>query len=83
MPTQTANPLTDQVIAIIMNQMDLPKEQILPDSDFETDLGFDSLEQVEFIIAIEETFGIEVPDEDAEKIRTVQQAVARIEQSLR
>ena len=82
MTSQAANTITDQVINIIAVQLGQPKEQITPQADFTTDLGFDSLEQVEFIMAIEEAFGIEVPDEEAEQIKTVQQAIAKVERAL-
>jgi len=83
MTTQTAGSIADQIIEIIANQMSLPKEQIVPEAAFDTDLGFDSLEQVEFIMALEEAFNIQVPDEDAEQIKTVQQAISKVEQAMK
>lgn len=82
MTTQVLEPkavITD----ILLSQFKLSKEQIVATAEFSTDLGFDSLDQVEFIMAIEEAFEIDVPDEDAEQITTVQQAIDRIELSLK
>ena len=83
MTTQTSNSAADQIIDIIAKQTHIPKEKIQPEAGFDTDLGFDSLEQVEFIMALEESFNIEVPDEEAEKIKTVQQAISKVEQLIR
>jgi len=74
---------SEHIIDIIVTQFKRPREQLVPDAEFSTDLGFDSLEQVEFIIAIEEAFNIQVPDEDADQIQTIQQAIDRIEQALK
>ncbi len=82
MTTQTKNSVADQIAEIISNQIQCPKEQIVPNAEFVSDLGFDSLEQVEFIMAAEEAFNIEIPDEDAEQIKTVQQAISKIEQAI-
>lgn len=83
MKTQTTSTITDQVVEIITTQLGYPKEQIVPEADFASDLGFDSLEQVEFTMAMEEAFGIEIPDDEAEQIKTVQQAISKIEQALK
>lgn len=83
MTTHVTSTIADRIVEIIADQVKLPKEQITPEAAFETDLGFDSLEQVEFIMAIEEAFNIEVPDEEAEQIKTVQQAVSKVEQATR
>ena len=82
MTTQTSNEVTERIVDIIADQMKLPKEQIVPGATFETDLGFDSLEQVEFIMAVEEAFNIQVPDDDADQIKTVQQAISKVEHAL-
>lgn len=82
MPTQTETKLLQQVTKLISNQVDIPQEQISLDSDFQADLGFDSLELVEFIMAVEEQFHIDVPDETASEIKTVRQAVDEIEQAI-
>lgn len=83
MTTQATNTIGDQVAEIIATQLGHPKERIVPEAEFETDLGFDSLEQVEFIMAVEDAFSIEIPDDEAEKIKTVQQAISKIEQALK
>ena len=83
MTDQATNTITDQVVDIIATQLGYPKEQIVPEADFTTDLGFDSLEQVEFIMAAEEAFKIEIPDDEADQIKTVQQAISRINQALK
>jgi acyl carrier protein len=68
---------------IIVEELDVTPEQVTPDARFQEDLGADSLDVVELIMKIEERFGIEVPDTDAEKIRTVQDAVKYIESKLK
>ncbi len=56
---------------IIMEKLNVAEDQIKPEARFQEDLGADSLDVVELVMAIEEKFNIEIPDEDAEKIRTV------------
>ena len=68
-----------KVIAIIAEQLAKPEDSITESSHFVDDLGADSLDTVEIIMAIEEAFGIEIPDEDAEKIATVKAAIEYIE----
>jgi acyl carrier protein len=65
-----------------MDQVDVAEEQITLDSDFSTELGFDSLTLIEFVMSIEEQFGISVPDDEAEQIKTVRQAIDKIELAL-
>lgn len=81
MSTQTAETLSRRVIEIISNQMDIPEEQISLDSQFVADLGFDSLDRVEFVMQTEEEFDIAVPDEAGDTIITVRDAV-RVIQNL-
>lgn len=64
---------------IIAEQLGVKKEEIKPESSFIDDLGADSLDTVEVVMALEEEFGIEIPDEDAEKITTVGEAIKYIE----
>ena len=65
----------DQVRGIIAEQLGLKAEEIKNDASFVDDLGADSLDTVELVMALEEEFETEIPDEDAEKITTVQQAI--------
>ena len=64
-----------QLIKIIANQLQIDEDQVTADASFMDDLGADSLDTVELIMALEEEFNIEIPDSDAEKIRTVQDAI--------
>ena len=66
-----ANTIEEQVKEIIAEQLGVEVETIKPESKFVDDLGADSLDVVELIMAFEEKFDIEIPDEDAEKIQTV------------
>lgn len=66
---------------IIAEQLGLKKEEILNSSSFVEDLGADSLDTVELVMALEEEFDIEIPDEEAEKITTVQSAIDYIKSS--
>lgn len=65
----------DQVRGIIAEQLGLKVEEIKNDASFVDDLGADSLDTVELVMALEEEFETEIPDEEAEKITTVQQAI--------
>ena len=82
MPTQTDETLLQQVAELASSMADIPAANISPDSSFHDDLGFDSLDDVEFIMAVEEQFDIDVPDEIASEIKTISQAVDKIEQAL-
>ena len=64
-----------KVKSIIVEQLGVDEDEIKPDSAFIEDLGADSLDIVELVMAIEEEFEIEIPDEDAEKIKTVKDAI--------
>jgi|TARA_B100001029_G_scaffold169704_1_gene164858 acyl carrier protein len=65
----------DKVVDIVCNQLTVNKEDVTAESSFVEDLGADSLDTVELVMAFEEEFGAEIPDEEAEKITTVQSAV--------
>lgn len=67
--------VADKMIDIIEEQLSVDKEKIVPGASFVDDLGADSLDLVELIMAMEEEFDVEIPDEDAEKIITVQDAI--------
>ncbi len=70
----------DKVKSIIVEQLGVKPEEITPAASFIDDLGADSLDTVELIMALEEEFSIEIPDEDAEKLTTVGMAIKYIEQ---
>jgi acyl carrier protein len=63
------------MIDIIVEQLSVERDKVVPNASFVDDLGADSLDLVELIMAMEEGFDIEIPDEDAEKIATVQDAI--------
>ena len=71
----------DKVKEVIIDKLGIEDSKIESGSSFVDDLGADSLDTVELIMQLEEEFGIEIPDEDAEKITTVQAAVEYIEQN--
>ncbi|MAV29401.1 MAG: acyl carrier protein [Legionellales bacterium] len=71
--------IKDKVLSIIADQLDLDKSTIKMESSFVDDLGADSLDTVELVLALEEEFEVNIPDEEAEKITTVKQAVEKIE----
>ena len=71
--------IEDRVKDIIVEQLGVNPEQVTPSASFIEDLGADSLDTVELVMAFEEAFEIEIPDEDAEKITTVKDAVSYIE----
>lgn len=64
-----------KVKEIVVQQLGVNEDQVLPEASFLEDLGADSLDTVELVMAFEEEFGVEIPDDDAEKITTVGQAV--------
>ena len=71
----------DKVRDIVVDQLGVEADEVYIDSTFIDDLGADSLDIVELIMAFEEEFGIEIPDEAAEKIKTVQDVVSYIDQN--
>jgi acyl carrier protein len=73
----------ERVKQIIVDQLGVDAADVTPASSFVDDLGADSLDRVELIMALEETFGIEIPDEDAEKIATVQDVVDYIQKNAK
>ena len=64
-----------KVKEIVVEQLSVNADDVLPDAKFVEDLGADSLDQVELVMALEEEFDLDIPDEDAEKIRTVGNAI--------
>ncbi|MBI1912798.1 MAG: acyl carrier protein [Deltaproteobacteria bacterium] len=71
--------IENKVKKIIIDQLDVTEEEVTSQASFVDDLGADSLDTVEMVMAFEEEFSIEIPDEDAEKIKTVQDAVEYIQ----
>ncbi len=67
--------IDQEMVDIIVEQLSVEKEKVVPNASFVDDLGADSLDLVELIMAMEEGFDIEIPDEEAEKIATVQDAI--------
>ena len=70
----------EKVREIIARELSVDIDQVTTNASFMDDLGADSLDTVELVMAFEEAFGVEIPDEDAEKIRTVKDAVDYVEQ---
>jgi acyl carrier protein len=71
--------IEERVKQIIVEQLGVDEGEVTPTASFVDDLGADSLDVVELVMAFEEAFGLEIPDEDAEKIATVKDAIAYIE----
>ena len=73
--------LCDEVKEVIVEQLNVSPDEVKLESDFVEDLGADSLDVVEMIMALEEKFEIEIPDSEAEKIETVQDVIDYIEKA--
>ena len=71
--------IADKVKAIVVEQLGVAEDQVTPEAKFVEDLGADSLDQVELVMALEEEFGADIPDEEAEKLTTVGDAIAYVE----
>ncbi|MGD0021739.1 MAG: acyl carrier protein [Smithellaceae bacterium] len=67
--------LEEKVIKLVMEQLDVTREECVPEASFIDDLGADSLDLVELIMEMEEVFGIEIADEELEKIRTIKDVI--------
>ena len=74
--------IEERVKKIVCEQLGVKEEEVTTESSFVNDLGADSLDTVELVMALDEEFETEIPDEEAEKITTVQQAIAYIEAHL-
>lgn len=73
---------SEKIKSIIAEQLGVKLEEVTPEASFIDDLGADSLDTVELVMALEEEFGVEIPDEDAEKITTVGDAIKYIEEKM-
>ncbi|HEX9477431.1 MAG TPA: acyl carrier protein [Methylomirabilota bacterium] len=76
-----AKPVEERVKEIIVEQLGVEEDEVLPAAKFIEDLGADSLDTVELVMAFEEEFDLEIPDEDAEKIATVGDAISYIKEN--
>ncbi len=73
--------LEDKVTQIVVDQLGVEPAEVVPDASFVDDLGADSLDRVELVMAFEEAFALEIPDDDAEKIVTVRDAIQYIQKN--
>jgi acyl carrier protein len=74
--------VAEKIKQIVSEQLGVDEAEVTPTASFVDDLGADSLDTVELVMAFEEAFEIEIPDEDAEKIRTVQDAIAYVQKKV-
>lgn len=74
--------IQERICEIIAEQLSQDKEDVVPEASFIDDLGADSLDLVELVMHMEEEFDVEIPDEEAENIRTVQDAINYVKQHL-
>ena len=72
----------ERLIEIISKQLGVDEDNVTPDASFMEDLGADSLDTVELVMALEEEFDLEIPDSDAEKIQTVQDALNYLDENV-
>ena len=82
LPELSGMSLDERVFQIIVERLGAKPAQIVPDASFIDDLGADSLAIVQFVMAIEEAFDIEIPDADADQLQTIGDAVAYLQQRL-
>ena len=75
--------ILEKVRSIVSEQLSVDAGEVKPESNFQNDLGADSLDTVELVMALEEEFECEIPDEEAEKITTVQQAIDYVNAHLK
>jgi acyl carrier protein len=75
--------VAEKVRKMIVEQLGVNESEVVPEAKFIDDLGADSLDIVELVMALEDEYGIEIPDEDAEKIETVGDAIRYIEEHIK
>ncbi len=73
----------DRIREIIVDQLGVPAREVVPEASFIDDLGADSLDIVELVMAIEEAFDLEIPDDDAERIQTIHDAISYVDARTR
>ena len=74
--------LEERVTDIIVEHLNVSRDEVVPEASFVDDLGADSLDIVELVMAMEEEFDVEIPDDDAEKIQTIGDAIAYLKEQL-
>lgn len=74
--------IQEKVTSILTEKLGIPQSEITPDASFVKDLGIDSLDYAELVMEFEQTFDIKIPDDDADKMQTIAQAVAYIQDKL-
>jgi|694.fasta_scaffold49193_6 acyl carrier protein len=74
--------IKSRITTIIVDKLGVDASAVKPEADFSNDLGADSLDKVEFIMDVEKEFGISIPDEEAEKLQTVGEAIAYLEKNV-
>jgi acyl carrier protein len=79
MPSDGKKEVGEKVKALISEQLGVDESEITPSASFADDLGADSLDQIELVMALEEAYGFEISDADTERIRTVQEAIEYVE----
>jgi len=72
-----------KITSILTDKLSIPSSEITPDASFVKDLGIDSLDYAELVMEFEQAFDIKIPDDDAEKMQTIGQAVAYIESKIK
>ena len=80
--SKDGKPIGEKVIEIVCEQMGTTKDKVTPNTSFVNDLGADSLDTVELVMEFEDEFDLSIPDEDAEKIQTVGDAIKYIEENV-
>jgi acyl carrier protein len=74
--------IQSRITTIIVDKLGVDASAVKPEADFSNDLGADSLDKVEFIMDVEKEFGLSIPDEEAEKLQTVGEAIAYLEKNV-